>query len=267
MDKSHPLVLRRAAINPYLRAVDLIASRLLWDARPQSWISRARLKQLRNSHFGEKAVILCNGPSLLKSDLSLLDGIYTFGLNKINLLFDKNDFRPSCIVAMQEFVLEQNADFYNSTEIPLFVSYTRLGTIKPRTNVMFLYSSGVRAFAKDCSMAVDNGHTVTFVALQLAFHMGFKQVALIGADHSFATQGAPNKIDIAGDRDESHFDPNYFVGGVKWVLPDLFQSEVSYEMARQMFEAHDRSVYNCTAGGKLEVFPRRDLCEFIERTG
>jgi hypothetical protein len=263
MDPEHHLVKRRDAVNPYLRAADLVARRLLWDVRPQSWTSRARIKRLQHAHAGKTAIIICNGPSLLRTDLSLLNGVYTFGLNKINLLFDKTDFRPSCIVAMQEFVLEQNAEFYNTTDIPLFVSYTRLGTVKPRENVVFLYSSGVRAFSKDCSMAVDNGHTVTFVALQLAFHMGFKDVALVGADHSFAVDGPPNKIATAGARDESHFDPNYFAGGVKWVLPDLFQSEVSYEMARQMFAAYDRRVVNCTVGGKLEIFPRMTLEDFL----
>jgi hypothetical protein len=263
MDEEDPLVRRRAAVNPYLRAADLIAQRMLWDLSPQSWVSRRRLHELRDAHQGEKAVIICNGPSLLKSDLGLLKGTYTFGLNKINLLFDRREFRPSCIVAMQRFVLEQNAEFYNSTEIPLFVSSESHDIITPRKNVVFLYPSGVRAFAKDCSMAVDSGHTVTFVALQLAFHMGFQHVALIGADHDFATKGTANKTVVAGERDESHFDPRYFSGGVKWVLPDLFQSEISYEMARQMFQAHDRTVVNSTEGGKLEIFPRMALCDFL----
>jgi hypothetical protein len=263
MDKDHHLVNRRDAVNPYLRAADLVAHRVLWDVRAESWRSRRKLNRLRGVHAGEKAVILCNGPSLLQSDLSLLDGVFTFGLNKINLLFAKSAFRPSCIVSMQEFVLEQNAEFFNSTKIPLFVSYRRLGTIKPRENVIFLYSAGVRAFAKDCSMAVDNGHTVTFVALQLAFHMGFTDVALIGADHNFAVEGPANKVAIAGEQDVNHFDPSYFSGGVKWLLPDLFQSEVSYEMARQMFAAYDRRVLNCTEGGKLEIFPRAKLRDFL----
>jgi hypothetical protein len=263
MDFDHPLVKRRAAVNPYLRAADLIARRLLWDLNPQAWVSRQRLQRLRDAHKNQKAVIICNGPSLLKSDLSLLQNVYTFGLNKINLLFDRTPWRPSCIVAMQRFVLEQNADFYNNTHIPLFLSSESIDIINPREHVIFLYPSGVRAFAKDCSMAVDGGHTVTFVALQLAFHMGFRDVALIGADHNFHADGPANKPVTAGDRDPNHFDPTYFSGGVKWVLPDLFQSEVSYEMARQMFAAFDRRVVNCTEGGNLDIFPRASLHDFI----
>ena len=71
-----------------------------------------------NKYSNEKAVIICNGPSLLKVDLALLKNVYTFGLNKINLLFGKSDFRPSAIVAVNKYVIEQNADFYDSTDIP-----------------------------------------------------------------------------------------------------------------------------------------------------
>ena len=77
---------------------------------------------MRDRFKGEKAVIVCNGPSLNATDLTSLGSTYTFGLNKINLYFDSNAFRPNCIVAVNANVIEQNADFYNTTEIPLFLS-------------------------------------------------------------------------------------------------------------------------------------------------
>ena len=52
-------------------------------------------------------------------------------------------------------------------------------------------------------------------------------------------------------------------GGMKWQLPDLFESEVWYGRARQMYAAHDREIINCTSGGKLEVFKRETLEEFL----
>jgi hypothetical protein len=115
-------------------------------------------------------------------------------------------------------------------------------------------------------MSIDQGHTVTYVALQLAFHMGFTRVAIVGADHNFAVTGPANKTVVAGEKDESHFDPNYFAGGVKWQLPDLFESEVAYGRARQVYAAHDRTIYNCTDGGKLECFERMTLEQFLIKT-
>ena len=264
-DPDDPIVRSRETINPYQRAVSLAGSRLLWDLGLESWRSRSTLKSWKNKHdHQDKAVILCNGPSLLKSDLSLLDGIFTFGLNKINLLFDRSEFRPSTIVSVNRFVIDQNADFFNNTDIPLFLDAYGFKSkqINARKNIAFFHSSSA-GFARDCSVSIDQGYTVTYVALQLAFHMGFRNVALIGADHNFAASGPANKTVVADERDKSHFDPNYVSVGSKWQLPDLFHSEVSYMRAKKTYEAFGGRIVNSTEGGKLEVFPRLSLKDFI----
>ena len=266
MDFDDPLIKKRPTLNPYLHGGAAIVRRLLWDMRLQSWTSRRKLGKWKDKYLGKKAIILCNGPSLNKVDFDLIGyDCFTFGLNKINLLFDRSSFRPSCITAVNPFVIEQNRDFYNETNIPLFLDSigTRKGWIHSRSNVVYLHSGNkTDGFAKDCSMSINQGYTVTYVALQLAFHMGFKSVALVGADHTFATKGPANKI-VDGDAiDQSHFDPRYF-SNEKWHLPDLFESEVAYTRANNMFNAHDRKIYNCTDGGELEVFARLSLSSFL----
>lgn len=262
-----PILQGRQVVNPYFKAAGLILRRLGWDLNPESWRSRWRLAALKNRYQGQKAVILCNGPSLLKTNFDALaaSGVYTFGLNKINLLFEKTTFRPSCIVAVNELVIQQNAPFYNQTEIPLFLDSRALRYVPRRSNITYLKETHYKVFARDVRMSLYYGHTVTFVAIQLAYHMGFEKVALIGCDHSFTHQkGYANQTVVAGDHDPNHFDPTYFAGGVKWQLPDLFQSEVAYRMAREVFEASGREIYNCTEGGKLEIFQRKPLMEFLQ---
>lgn len=263
-DENHLLALR-PTINPYRHALNVVLDRIKWDLHCQSWISRKRLGFWKDRYAGGKAVIICNGPSLLKSDLSLLNGVFTFGLNKINLLFDKTDFRPSCIVAMNPFVVDQNYKFFNETDIPLFLERYATKTVRSRSNVVYLHSAEQQKFARDCSVSVYQGYTVTFVAMQLAFHMGFKDVALIGCDHNFAVKGQSNKVVVSGTKDESHFDPNYFAGGVKWQLPDLIQSEVAYTLARDVYESYGRKIVNATEGGNLEIFPMAKLNDFVAR--
>jgi hypothetical protein len=85
------------------------------------------------------------------------------------------------------------------------------------------------------------GDTVTY-ALQLAFHMGFKQVILIGVDHHFTTQGKPNTTIESKGEDPDHFAGNYFGKGFRWQLPDLETSERSYRMAGQAFAEAGREV-------------------------
>ncbi|BAC91724.1 6-hydroxymethylpterin diphosphokinase MptE-like protein [Gloeobacter violaceus] len=252
-----------ATLNPYRFAAFELLNRLRWDFNPESWRSRAKLRAWKNKYADKKAVILCNGPSLLKSDLSMLDGYFTFGLNKINLLFDKTTFRPSCIVSVNPFVIEQNADFFNQTDIPLFLDRVALKDVRARDNVTMLHSAGQSKFARDCSISIYQGSTVTFVAMQLAFHIGFRQVALIGCDHNFTTTGPANQTVIAGKRDDNHFDPNYFAGGVKWQLPDLPNSEAAYSLALVVYETAGRKLVNCTEGGRLELLPRISLDNFV----
>ncbi len=248
--------------HPYKFGVALILNRLKWDLKYESWRSRKRLKKYQNKFKDQKAVILCNGPSLLDVDFSLLDGVFTFGLNKINLLFDKKNFRPSCIVSVNPHVIEQNKSFFNTTEIPLFLGNIAKKNINNK-NATFLHSSFRKMFSENPEVSIYEGHTVTFVAMQLAFYFGFKEVALVGCDHNFVTKGRPNETVISGDTDPNHFDKNYFAGGVKWDLPDLFESEASYYMAKQVFEEKGRKIFNCTSEGKLEIYERMKLEDFV----
>ena len=81
--------------------------------------------------------------------------------------------------------------------------------------------------ASDVTGRVGEGATVTNFALQIAFHMGFEKVVLIGVDHNFASKGDANKTVVSEGDDPNHFMPNYFGKGVKWQLPDLDTSEVN----------------------------------------
>lgn len=228
------------------------------------------MKAWQGRYNGETALILCNGPSLNKVDFDSLDRarVFTFGLNKINLLFEKTTFRPDCIVAVNRFVLHQNRSFFNTTDIPLFVAEQGRRWVKPQDHVHLMHTAGhMGHFARDCSMSVNQGGTVTYVAMQLAFHMGFANVGLVGCDHSFRTKGPAHSQVKGGTTDPDHFDPGYFAKGVTWELPDLTSSEYHYEKALEIYNLFGRHLLNCTEGGKLEVLPRMDLTTFLNRNG
>ena len=101
-----------------------------------------------------------------------------------------------------------------------------------------------------------DGTTVTFVAMQIAYYMGFSEVILIGVNHNFKTKGEPHKIVISEGEDPNHFDPNYFGKGVKWQLPDLKTSEKAYTLARDAYLKAGRQILDATVDGKLTVFPK-----------
>ena len=256
------MLLSDSTLNPYRYAARILARQLSWEFTRAARLSRKRLRTCHNKYPGGKAVIVCNGPSLNQTDLAPLKDVYTFGLNKINLLFERSDFRPSCVVAVNKLVIEQNCEFFNATNLPIFIDSAGVGLIQNRDNVTFL-REGPEGFARDCAMTVFQGYTVTYVAMQLAFHMGFREIGLVGCDHSFAASGPANSTATSGAIDASHFDPNYFSNGAQWQLPDLIESERSYLLAKKVFSESGGRVINCTVGGKLELFPRMQLEDFV----
>ena len=211
-------------------------------------------------------IILCNGPSLNLVDFDLLksSGVYTIGLNKINLLFEDTDFRPNLIIAVNKLVIEQNKDFFNSTKINLILDSFGNNFVNKRTNVNFIYSLPYQLkFAGDISGSVCQGYTVTYVALQVAYHLGLKKVGIVGCDHNFETKGSANMTVISGNTDPNHFSKKYFSNGDKWQTSDLLGSEIHYKIAKEYYEANNREIVNCTIGGKLEIFDRVDLNKFL----
>jgi hypothetical protein len=100
------------------------------------------------------------------------------------------------------------------------------------------------------------GATVTYVAMQMAYFMGFEEVILIGVDHNFKETGRPNQTVVSQGADRSHFDARYFGKDFRWQLPDLETSEFAYILAREAYAAAGRRILDATVGGKLDVFPK-----------
>jgi glycosyltransferase involved in cell wall biosynthesis len=191
-------------------------------------------------------------------DLSFLKNEITFGMNRIYLLFDKWDFRPTYYVSVNPLVIEQSAEQICKITSPKFLGLNGLPYIRNHQDTIFLQSIGRPSFSYDPRNGLWEGHTVTYVAMQLAYFMGFSEVILIGVDHYFKSQGPANKEVISDRDDQNHFHPHYFGKGVRWNLPDLAKSEVAYNLAKQTFEADGRRIVDATVDGHLTIFPKAD---------
>lgn len=228
--------------------------------------SLRHLRSLRDKFTGQRCYIIGNGPSLAGMDLSPLRDEYTFGLNRGYLLFDRIGGPTTFLVAVNRHVIEQfGSDIAGATSAK-FLSWHSRDLVANQQAVTFLrWSQGPR-FSEDVArQGAWEGATVTFVAMQLAFHMGFHEVVLIGVDHSFAATGKPHALVTSTNADADHFDPGYFGPGVRWQLPDLETSEVAYRLAKHHFERAGRRIVDATVGGKLAVFPKADYSEMVER--
>ena len=219
--------------------------------------SRRKLAALKDSHKGERCFVIGNGPSLKNTDLSKLSNDFTIGMNRIFLAADELGFKPDILVCVNDLVVEQSVEEFNNLKMPKFFSWRARKWLKMDPYTHFLYTTYTSPrFATDIGGRVWEGATVTNVCLQLAYHLGFSEVILIGVDHSFATKGTPNTtIQSEGD-DPNHFSAAYFGKDFRWQLPDLETSELAYRMARKAYEADGRRILDATVGGKLDIFEK-----------
>ncbi|RJR15189.1 MAG: DUF115 domain-containing protein [Nitrospiraceae bacterium] len=225
----------------------------------------------KDRHKGQRCVIIGNGPSLNRMDLSFLKDEISFGSNRIYLGFEKWGFKPTYYVSVNQLVIEQSMKEILKIPVPKFLALNSLDGVSDTSGIILLKTTGlpsdsVPPFSVDPRSCIWEGFTVTFVAMQLAWYMGFSEVVLIGVDHHFVTTGPANKEILSEGQDPNHFDPRYFGKGVRWHLPDLVNSEVAYRIAKMAFEADGRRIVDATVDGKLTIFPKADYRRlFIER--
>ncbi len=226
-------------------------------------VDHAQMRKFKGIHAGKRCVIIGNGPSLRNTNLDLLRGEITFGLNRIYLMFDELGFETSYHVVVNELVVEQCSDDFRKIRAPLFTTTPNRKYLSGSANAVHLAPLDGPRFVSNVAHGVWEGGTVTYVAMQLAYYMGFTEVVLVGVDHRFADKGPANKVVISTGPDRSHFDPRYFGAGFKWQLPDLETSEIAYELARKKFENDGRRIVDATVGGALDIFPKVSLYDVL----
>lgn len=242
--------------------IDFIYNKISSRIYQKTWEKKyaPQLAKFKNIHSGEDCFIIGNGPSLNKMNLSLLNDYYTFGLNKIYMIFEKNPFILTYHIAVNSLVIDQIKENIKLIECPSFLANyaARKSKIKS-SNIYYLGDSGTSDFFyKDIQKGIVQGWTVTYVAMQIAYYMGFKRVFLIGVDHNFVQSGSANEMQSMKGNDPNHFDPNYFKGQ-SWHLADLERSELSYLIAQHIYKLDNRIIYDATLNGKLEIFDKIDF--------
>lgn len=251
----------------FLRGGYLATRDMATIANPRFWANAGRIQTYKDRHKGERCFIIGNGPSLKRTDLSLLESEYTFGLNRIYLAFDRLGFSTTYYVSVNDLVIRQCAEEIRRLSCPKFSSWVNRGRLGNRSDMMYLRRVPGPSFSTDIAYGVWEGATVTYVAMQVAYYMGFGRVILVGVDHHFETKGSPHQEIVSEGNDTNHFDNNYFGKGFRWNLPDLATSELAYCIARLQFESDNREIIDATVGGKLTVFRKIEFTSLFSRSG
>jgi len=242
--------------------------------------NKKEILDFKDKYKGKRCFIIGNGPSLNKIDMALLKDEYTFGVNSIFYMTERNGFRPTFYMVEDNHVIYDNLDEINDYD----VSYKFFPTIykpvikKSKNTFFFRMNRGfyeekspnytIPRFSINCDKCMYAGQSVTIMNLQLAFYMGFTEVYLVGMDFNYEVsekdQVNGNDILSTEDTDNNHFDPRYFGAGKKWHDPKLENVLVSYKFSKIIYEHFGRKIYNATPGGKLEVFERVVYADLFE---
>ncbi len=241
---------------------------VFFNNEPQGNLS---IEFFKNRYIGERCFIIGNGPSLNKTDLGKLKNEFTFGVNSIFLARDRMGFEPTFYCVEDTHVANDRKYEIQAVNSPLKIYGPYLKkTILPHPHNMFLNIlldfrryAGFPYFSIDAARRVWVGGTVSYVNMQLAYYMGFKNVYLIGFDHDYTI---PSSAIVSGcdirstAEDPNHFHPDYFGKGYNWHVPLVNRMELAYLKARRAFElTNGREIVNLTSGGRLEVFRRDDF--------
>ena len=213
------------------------------------------LKKYKNIYKDDKCFIIGNGPSLTSNDLNILyrNNIKCFGCNGINKIFNRTEWRTDyyflgdpdsfrsngCILEDQTYFIADVMKQFNFEET----------NIEYFHHIFHLSKEGYPLFSDDIVCGVSGGGTGTFVMLQFAAYMGFKEIYLLGVDFSWGENGGKTHFC------DGYVDPKFEIK-VRESIRNKNMLLKTYESAKKYAEEHGMKIYNATRGGNLEVFER-----------
>ena len=243
---------------------------------PVSHPQNARFKDL---HLGRRAFVIGNGPSLGNQDISALKGELLFTMNSFDrhplcrqlqpvyhFLADPgvNDNSPvqEAILARIEDGIGESTVFipaWPSLESATLQHWRSAGQLYPVPILGALSDGPVTVF--DMCVGFPGVQTVAHFALMAAVYMGCNPIYLTGLDSDWAASPYLYRhfyreptLDETWDRTEYEKRWTY-----KHILEATLTMWKGYENLLEFCGRRKVDVYNCTAGGLLDIFPRKRL--------
>jgi hypothetical protein len=224
------------------------------------------IQEFKDTHKGETALIVGNGPSLDTTPLMKLAGKYpAFAANKIYDSASHPAFIPNFWTCIDDLMLTDCVPYLLAH--PEFISERFATRYIPLPRAHGLNTVVDVGFSMDVGEKVYLGGTVTYVNLQLAKYMGFETVLLVGVDHHYpkaVTEGRPGSKMIADGTDPDHFqskDTAYFSPGKLYNRPELGAVEKHFfPLAKRAFGGR---VYNLTPGSAENVFEKQSWDKWL----
>lgn len=224
-----------------------------------------QLKKYKDIHAGESCFIIGTGPSLEKSDVEMLEGYHTIGVNTLYKLYTQTDWRSDyyCIIDPKTYGnVKEDLKINNVNKI--FIAQNRIREILDESYIPFNLECssfykimnpecfGKINFSEDAEKVVYDGASVVYAAIQIAVYMGFKKIYLLGVDCNYDTSILHNES-LSYSKDYKY----------DWTKQTGLTMIEGFKSAKEYADNHGISIYNATRGGMLEVFPRVKLEDVV----
>lgn len=243
-------------------------------------------KSIKNTHKGERCVIVGNGPSLKSQEMSLLKSVFTFTVNNIfknQSLYDSVD--TDCHVEIDpSFLNMPDTDFAqmlsalaSNEKRRLFL--TSSANLKRKSMIeshnmmpVFLYMHKYLVDMKwpNLSFSAYSVHNVVLAAIQCAMYMGFSEIILVGCDMtSFYENLEYNANGKCIDNHIHEIDFKYYELIRKekdnsYMLSEYGQTLNEFKKLAEIAHANGVKILNATNGGILDMLPRIEYNSLFE---
>ena len=238
------------------------------------------LRKLKDKYKGQRCFVIGNGPSLMASDLDKLKGEITFASNRIYKIFDSTDWRPTYFTIFDEGVGKVPGVIDGINSFNCEMKFVReegqyiFGKIKGP--VCYVRSLSSRKyldnpnFSEDMTKKTYSIATVTYISLQLARHMGFSEIYLLGMDNQYAYSMLRDGTIVKSDSGKDYFSDKEDENlkrqeQMPKFVPATWEMDVAYSFAEKYSREHGFRIYNATRGGKLEAFERVDFDSLFDK--
>ena len=232
------------------------------------------LRSVKDKYKGQRCFVIGNGPSLTAKDLDKLKGEITFASNRIYKIFNQTEWRPTYFTIFDEdlgksrdvieginsfncemkFVREEGQYIFGKINAPICY-------IRSRSSRKYLDNPKFSENMVDVTYSIA---TVTYISLQLARHMGFSEIYLLGMDRLYAYSMLRNGKIVKNNNCKDYFSDkdNQSVSNresMPKTAPATWEVDMAYSFAEKYSREHGFRIYNATRGGTLEVFERVDF--------
>lgn len=203
------------------------------------------------------------GPSLAETNLDLLIGEVSFATNRIHLVYEQTEWRPTYYVRAEGMELHNEpdpriwmADIEAHADIPIYGNLyfpKKLGYTPDNWNAIKSCAHYDTHYDdKNCPHLWHFPNLCTFgssvnVAIQLAVQMGYAPIYLVGCDLGYK------------DGEPSHFTDEYEKGYKDMLRPARYANMDTLQAHVIAKRSSDVEIFNATVGGELEVYERVNL--------